>query len=96
MIPLTILIFGLLIVLMISVILLIITGMIPLVMWVITAIPLIAAIGSGLLILIELPLFLGNKEDRRSAIRDLGLLVPTCILSALIWYSAAHVLGLWR
>lgn len=96
MIPLTILIFGLLLVLGISVVLLIASSMTPLVMWVISAVPLLVAIGSGLLILIELLLFFGNKEDRRIAGRDLGLLVPTCILSAAIWYGSAFVLGLWR
>lgn len=96
MIPLTILIFGLLLVLVISVVLLILSGMTPLVIWVISAVPMLVMIGSGILILIELLLFFGNKDDRKAALRDLGVLVPACVVSGLIWYGSVFVLGLWR
>jgi len=96
MIPLAILIFGLLIVLVISSVLLLISGMRPLLTWVIPAIPMLAMIGSGILILIEMLLFLGGKDDRRTAVRDLQLLIPTCMLSAVLWLISAFVLKLWR
>ncbi len=48
--------------------------------------PLVVMVGTFLLILTEFLLFLGNKEDRRSALQDLIYLVPTCAVSGGLWY----------
>ena len=50
--------------------------------------PWLVMVGTILLILAELPLFLGGKDDRRAAFRDLSYLVPTCLVSAGLWYLA--------
>jgi hypothetical protein len=54
--------------------------------------PWLVMLGTLLLSLTELLLFLGNKEDRKTAVRDLGYLVPTCLLSAALWYGLQHYL----
>jgi len=96
MIPLAILLVGLLLVLLVSVVLLVASGMSSLVLWLFPAILFLVMTGSGMLILIEMLLFLGGKEDRRKAKQDLGLLIPTCVASGIAWYIAAFALGLWR
>ena len=96
MIPLAILIFGLLLVLVLAMVILIASGVTPLIVWVLPAVPLMVMMGSGGLMLIEALLFFGGKDDRRVAKRDFGLLFPTFVLSALLWYVSAFLLGLWK
>jgi len=54
--------------------------------------PWLVMVGTILLILTELLLFLGGKEDRRAALRDLSYLIPTCLISAGLWYVAQKFL----
>ena len=54
--------------------------------------PGLVALGAFLLILTELLLFFGNKDDRRVAKRDLGYLFPTLIVSGVLWYAAYRLL----
>jgi hypothetical protein len=54
--------------------------------------PWLVAWGSLLLIITEFVLFLGGKEDRRAALRDLGYLFPTMLISAGLGYVAQHFL----
>lgn len=50
--------------------------------------PCLVTIGTLLLILTELLLFLGNKDDKRAAKRDLVYLIPTCLVSGIVWWAA--------
>lgn len=54
--------------------------------------PGLVMLGTFLLILTEGLLFLGGKEDRKAAKRDLGYLFPTLIVSGIIWYAAYRLL----
>ena len=54
--------------------------------------PWLVMVGTLFLILTELLLFLGTSEDRRVAIRDLTHLVPTCVLSAALFYGLQYFL----
>ncbi len=63
----------------------ILPSLIPLAPW-------LVAFGSLLLILTEIILFFGKKEDRRTAFKDLAYLAPTMLISAGIGYLAQHFL----
>jgi hypothetical protein len=54
--------------------------------------PWLVSFGCLMLILTELLLLFGTKEDRRSAFRDLAYLVPTMLISAGIGYVAQQFL----
>ncbi|MCE5314699.1 MAG: hypothetical protein ABFD49_02970 [Armatimonadota bacterium] len=54
--------------------------------------PLLVAIGCILLIMTELLLFFGNKEDKKCAFRDLGYLIPTLFISSGLWWVAQRFL----
>ena len=54
--------------------------------------PGLVMLGTFLLILTEMFLFFGNKDDRRAAKRDLGYLFPTLIVSGVVWYAAYRLL----
>lgn len=54
--------------------------------------PWLVMVGTILLILTELLLFFGSKEDRRAAARDLAYLIPTCIISGVLWYGLQYYL----
>jgi len=54
--------------------------------------PGLVMLGTFLLIMTELILFLGGKDDRKAAKRDLGYLFPTLIVSAVLWYAAQKML----
>lgn len=54
--------------------------------------PWLVMVGTSLLILTELLMFLGGREDRRVALRDLGYMLPTLIVSGGLWYVAQHFL----
>ena len=54
--------------------------------------PGLVMLGTFLLILTELFLFFGGKEDRKAAKRDLGYLFPTLIVSGVLWYAAQKML----
>ena len=48
--------------------------------------------GTFLLILTEILLLFGRKEDRRLAFRDLAYLVPTLIVGIGLWFVVRHYL----
>ncbi len=54
--------------------------------------PMLVAIGSFLLICAEMLLFLGNKDDRKVAKRDLGFMLPTLVVSLGLWWLAQYFL----
>jgi hypothetical protein len=54
--------------------------------------PWLVMVGTMLLIATEFLLFLGSKEDRRAALRDLAYLVPTCLISAALYYGLQQFL----
>lgn len=54
--------------------------------------PGLVMLGTFLLILTELFLFFGKKEDRKAAKRDLGYLFPTLLVSGVLWYAAYKLL----
>lgn len=54
--------------------------------------PWLVMVGTFSLILTEVLLLFGNKDDRRSAIRDLRYLVPTLGVSAVLWYVTQKLL----
>lgn len=60
--------------------------------WVLPWAPMLIMIGTALLMLMEIPLFLGSKEDRRSALRDIAYLLPTFLVSAGLWFLAQYYL----
>ena len=57
----------------------IITSLLPLVPW-------LVMVGTLLIIVTELLLLFGGKEDRRAALRDLTYLIPTCLVSGGLWW----------
>ncbi|MGC8863328.1 MAG: hypothetical protein ACP5R5_11235 [Armatimonadota bacterium] len=63
----------------------ILTTLVPLAPW-------LVMVGTILLILTEMLLFFGGKEDRRAAWRDMKYLLPTCLVSAALWYVAQKLL----
>jgi len=63
----------------------ILASLVPLAPW-------LVMVGTILLILTELLLFFGGKDDRRAAWRDMKYLVPTCLVSAGLWYVAQKFL----
>ncbi len=54
--------------------------------------PWLVMVGTFLLSATELLLFLGNKEDRKTAMRDLAYLVPTCLVSGVLFYGLQRFL----
>lgn len=54
--------------------------------------PGLVTLGTFLLILTELFLFVGGKEDRKAAKRDLSYLFPTLLVSGVLWYTAYKLL----
>ena len=54
--------------------------------------PGLVMLGTFLLILTELFLFFGNKDDRKAARRDLGYLFTTLIVSGILLYAATKLL----
>lgn len=54
--------------------------------------PGLVMLGTFLLILTELLLLFGNKDDRKAAKRDLSYLFPTLIVSGVLWYAAYNLL----
>lgn len=54
--------------------------------------PGLVVLGTFLLILTELFLFFGGREDRKAAKRDIGYLFPTLIISGILWYAAQKLL----
>ena len=85
-----VLVTGILVVLVIGAVVLASMGMTQILTSLLPLVPWLVMVGTVLLILTELLLFFGNKEDRRSAWRDLSYLVPTCLVSGGLWLLAAR------
>jgi len=49
-------------------------------------------VGSFLLVIAEIPLLFGKRDDRASAFSDIGYLGATFLVSAGLWYVAQHFL----
>lgn len=94
MLALSILLFGLLVMLIMVVVLLVASGLHSLLVLVVPVVPLLMMIGSFCLGSIELLLLLGGPNDRRLAKRDLAYLGTTFVLSGSLWWVSTHFL--WR
>jgi len=92
MIPAFVLITGVLIILVVGAAVLAWMGMSNILASLVPLAPWLVMVGTGLLILTELLLFLGGKEDRRAAWHDLAYLVPTCIVSGGLWFLTQRFL----
>ena len=87
-----VLVTGILLVLVIGAVTLAWMGMAQILTSLVPLVPCLVTIGTFLLILTEMLLFFGGKEDRRVAWRDLSYLVPTCIVSGGLWYLTQRFL----
>ena len=87
-----VLVTGILLLLIIGAIAFIWMGMTRLLISLVPLAPWLVMVGTFLLILTEIILFFGHKEDRQVAIRDLSYLVPTFLISGGLWYLAQHYL----
>lgn len=87
-----ILITGVVLLLVVGVISLFWTGNSRLLISLVPLAPWLVMVGTFLLMLTELLLLFGRKEDRQAGLRDLGYLAPTCLASGLLWYLAQHYL----
>jgi hypothetical protein len=94
MLVLTILLFGLLVMLALAVVLIVSSGLYSLLPIVIPVVPLLLMVGSGLLGLIELLLLFGGPEERRHAKRELVYLGATFAVSGLLLWVTTRLL--WR
>ncbi len=83
-----VLITGVVVILVIGAVVLWFMGMGSLLASLLPLAPWLVMVGTFLLILTELLLFFGGKEDRRVALRDLSYLIPTCIISGGLWWVA--------
>ena len=54
--------------------------------------PLVIAVGTFLLMLTELLLLFGRREDRKTAMRDFAYLFPTFVVSSGLFFLAWHYL----
>ena len=59
---------------------------------VVPMVPGLVMVGTFLLILTELLLFLGGKEDRRTAARDLPYMLLVLAVSGALWYVSQQLL----
>ena len=87
-----VLIAGVILILVIAALIFSAMGLPKVLMCIVPMAPGLVMLGTFLLILTELLLFLGGKEDRRAARRDLGYLFPTLIVSGILWYAAQKLL----
>jgi hypothetical protein len=87
-----VLIVGVLLIMMIAALVFKMLGTAEMLGWILPWAPMLVMIGTFLLIMTELLLFFGGKEDRRTAWRDLGYLFPTFLVSGALWYLSQHYL----
>ena len=87
-----VLIVGVLLIMLIAGVVFTLMGNAAMLGWILPWAPMLIAVGTGLLMLTELPLFLGGREDRRAALRDMAYLFPTFALSLGMWYLAQYYL----
>ncbi len=67
-------------------------GMTKLLLCIVPMAPGLVMLGTFLLILTELFLYFGTKKDRKAASRDLAYLLPTLIISGVLWYASVKLL----
>ena len=67
-------------------------GSLDMLMFVLPWSPLVIAVGTFLLMLPELLLLFGRREDRKAALRDFAYLFPTFIVSGGLFLLAWHYL----
>lgn len=87
-----VLIIGVMIVLLVGAIILVMTETADVLSWLVPFAPMLVTIGTFLIILTELLLFFGSKEDRKMAKRDLTYLLPTFLVSFGLWWIAQRFL----
>ncbi|MCE5198939.1 MAG: hypothetical protein ABFD54_14425 [Armatimonadota bacterium] len=87
-----VLVIGVMLVLVVGGVMLIAMGNAHILPTIVPLAPWLVAAGSVMLILTECLLFFGGKEDRRAALRDLGYLFPTFLISLGLWWLASHFL----
>ena len=87
-----VLITGVLIVMVVGAILLVSTGASQILPTLVPLGPWLVMVGTALIILTDILLFFGNRDDRRAAARDLACLFPTLIISGGLWYLAQRYL----
>ena len=67
-------------------------GSLDMLMFVVPWAPLVILIGTFMLMLVELLLIFGRKEDRRAVLHDLAYLFPTFLISGGLFYVAWYYL----
>ncbi|MFQ3549746.1 MAG: hypothetical protein SNJ70_08355 [Armatimonadota bacterium] len=87
-----VLILGVMLILVITLIALYNLGLTHILPTLVPLAPALVMVGTALLIITELLLFLGNKEDRRTAFNDLLYMIPTLLISGGLWYLAKYYL----
>jgi len=87
-----VLIAGVVLILAIAALLFGVMGMPKVLSCIVPMAPGLVMLGTFLLILTELFLFFGGKEDRKAAKRDLGYLFVTLIVSTALWIVASKLL----
>lgn len=87
-----VLIIGVMLVLLVGAIVLAATNTADVLSWLVPFAPMLVTVGTFLIILTELLLFFGSKEDRRTALRDLAYLFPTFVVSLGLWWIAQRFL----
>lgn len=87
-----VLIAGVVLILAIAAVVFALAGLPKVLMCVVPMAPGLVMLGAFLLILTEMLLLIGGKEDRKIAKRDLGYLFPTLIVSGILWYAAQKLL----
>lgn len=87
-----VLVAGVILVLVVAALLFAVMGLPKVLTCIVPMAPGLVMLGTFLLILTELPLFLGGKDDKKAARRDLGYLFPTLIVSSVLWFAAYKLL----
>ena len=88
-----VLIAGVILVMLIGVVILVAMGNVQLLASLVPLAPGLVMFGTFLLILTEILLFFGNKDDKHDARRDMSYLIPTFLISMMLYYVANHYLG---
>jgi hypothetical protein len=87
-----VLIIGVMVILVVGSVFLSVIGYSKIVISLIPLAPGLVTLGCIFLILSELLLFFGNREDKKTAIKDLKFLFPTLIIFGFLWYLSQYLL----
>lgn len=87
-----VLIVGVILILVLAALYFALAGMPTVLTCIVPMAPGLVMIGTFLLILTEVFLLFGNREDRKIVKRDLGYLFPTLIISGVLWFVAQKML----